>query len=742
MSQLNQTTDSSKITSEAIDLTNVLDILLENKFLIVISTVVFALVGTLYAVLAAPVYETNIVVQVEDSPDSAAKGLLGDLSSMFDVKSTSDAEIQIIGSRLVVSRAVDELGLHIKAEPKHFPLIGGWIARRAKSLSVPGILGVGGVTWGTEAIDIGQFDVPSAFYEHRYSLKTLDGGRYVVEGDGLNGPLTGKVGELLSFATTEGPAALLVRSVNAKSGAAFVLERRSRLETIEDVQKRLKIASIGKDSDVISASLQGTQADRIEKTLNAIGFQYLKQNADRKAAQAQQSLEFLDTQEPQMKRELDEAEDRYNHYRNQHSIVDIGAEAKVVLQQSADLETRLFTLRQKRQELMTRFGDEHPGVKAIDDQINATQAQIGQVTDRIKMLPIAEQGAVRLERDVRVNTDLYLALRNNIEQLRLIKAGKVGNVRIVDNAYLPEKAIKPRKTFVVAAATLLGLIVGIGLAWLRDMLFRGVTDPHTFETYTGLRVFATIPHSDFQAGLGRRIDGLGAKSTLLAVANPNDAAVESLRSFRTALQFSLLDANNNVVLVTGPTPGIGKSFVSANLADLLAASGKRVLLIDADMRRGYLNQFLSVERKGGLADVMAGTIPLTGAIRRSVRPQLDFLGTGDFPSNPAELLTNGRWKGVLDQVSSAYDVVVVDAPPVLAVADAENLAPNAGSVFLVAKFGKTRVGEIDECIKRLSQGGAHVTGILFNGMKSRGAFSYGGKYASYRYVSYDYETRK
>ncbi|MDR3095645.1 MAG: polysaccharide biosynthesis tyrosine autokinase [Paraburkholderia sp.] len=742
MSLLNQpNTTETKSTADEIDLASVLDILVENRVLIAVVTGLCMLIGVLYAFLATPVYETNIVVQVEDSPDSAAKGLLGDLSSMFDVKSTSDAEIQILGSRLVVSRAVDARRLYINAKPKRFLVLGGWISRRAKTLSQPGLFGVGGYTWGTEAIEVDQFDVPADFYERRYRLTSLGSDRYQVEGDGLAQPVQGRVGEPVSFTTSLGSGSILVRKISAEPGAIFTVERRSRLQTIDDVQKRLKIASVGKDSDVISASLQGSDTERLEATLNEIGFQYLKQNTERKAAQAEQSLEFLNTQEPQMKRELEEAEDRFNQYRNQNAIIDVDAEAKVVLQQSSDLETRLFTLRQKRPELMTRFGDKHPAVVAIDEQIGATQSQLGQVSDRIKALPIAEQGAVRLERDVRVNTDLYVALRNNMEQLRLIKAGKVGNVRIVDNAYLPELPIKPRKAFVIAAATLFGLIVGIGLAWLRDMLFRGVTDPHTFETYTGLTVFATIPHSDAQAGLARRIDGLGAKSTLLATARPTDPAIESLRSLRTALQFSLLEARNNVVMITGPIPGIGKSFITANLSDLIAASGKRVLLIDADMRRGYLNQYLNADRKRGLADVLTGALPLGGAIRRSIRPNLDFLSTGEFPSTPFELLVNGRWKALIEEASGLYDVVMIDAPPVLAVSDAEIMAPFAGSVFLVAKFGKSRLGEVDETVKRLAQGGAQVTGILFNGMKSRGAFAYGGKYASYRYVSYNYEAR-
>ncbi|WP_233882885.1 polysaccharide biosynthesis tyrosine autokinase [Paraburkholderia flagellata] len=742
MSPLNQSTVATKSESDEIDLATILDVLIANRLLIAVVTVSFLLLGTLYAYLATPVYESNLVVQVEDSPDSAAKSLIGDLSSMFDVKSTSDSEIQILGSRLVVSRVVDSLKLHISAKPRRFPVIGGWIARRAKTTSSPGILGMGGYAWGTERIEVEQFDVPSDLYEHKYELTATGDGQYRIEGEGVDHAVSGKVGSPLTFSTSAGPARLFVRNIAANSGTVFLLTRSSRQQTIDDVQKRLKISTVGKDSDVISAALQGKDPDRIAATLNEIGHQYVTQNADRKAAQAEQSLQFLTMQEPDMKHELEQAEDRFNQYRNEHGIIDTNQEAKVVLQQSSDLETQLFTLRQKREELLTRFGDQHPAVKAIDEQVGATRTQLNQVSARIKTLPLDEQGAVRLERDVRVNTDLYIALRNNMEQLRLIKAGKIGNVRIVDSAYVPELPVKPKKIPVIAAATLLGLVFGIVLAWLRDTLFRGVTDPHTFETYTGLNVLVTIPHSDAQAGLARKIDGLEAKSVVLAKARPSDPAVESLRSLRTALQFSLLEARNNIVMISGPTPGIGKSFISANLADLFASSGKRVLLIDGDMRRGYLNQYLGVGRTRGLADVLAGRLSLAAATLLAVRPNFDFLSTGEFPSHPSELLINGVWGSILKEASRMYDVVLVDVPPVLAVSDAEIMAPHAGRIFLVAKYGKTRVGEIDESVKRITQGGAQVSGLLFNGMRSLGKFSYGGKYASYRYVSYDYEKRE
>ncbi|RQR64624.1 tyrosine protein kinase [Burkholderia sp. Bp9125] len=742
MTQSNQHADVNVMETTELDLASVLDVLLDNRLLIAAIAAVFIFLGTLYALLVTPIYESNILVQIEDSPDaSAAKDLLGTLSTMFDVKSTADAEIQILGSRLVVSRAIDKLKLFIHAKPHRFPVIGGWLARRQDGLSVPGLFGVGGYTWGRESIDVATFDVPKQLEGKPYKLVVLAGGRYELSGPGFDQPVNGRVGTAETFPASAGPINFFVRGTNAAAGARFDLVRASRMDTIEDLQKQLRIQELGKQSGVISATLRSDDPVRLSATLNEIGDQYVRQNVDRKAAQAENSLEFLASQEPKMKRDLEQAENLLNDYRNTHKILDLTEEGKSILAQSADAEQQLFMLRQKRQELLTRFGPMHPGVVAIDEQIAGTQDHIGELTNQIKRMPTAQRDAIRLERDVRVNTDLYLTLRNNIEQLRLLKAGKIGSVRLVDVASLPERAVSPKKMIVVVVATLLGLFAGAGAAFLRDKLFTGVTNVRSLEAHSGLAVYATVPHSEQQRKLATSLAGSMAagQANLLANVYPGDPAVESLRSLRTALQFAMLDAHNNVVLLTGPSPGLGKSFTSANLAVVLAES-KRVLLVDGDLRRGILNKYFGEERGTGIADFIAGTRSAADIIRKTNVPNLDLVTTGTLPPNAAALLLNRNWLSFIQNASADYDIVLIDSPPVLAVTDAAIIATIAGTVFLVARFGQTRVGEVVESVKQLAQSGSRVSGLIFNGMKTRGGnYRYGGKYGSYRYVSYNYE---
>ncbi|ABC39525.1 polysaccharide biosynthesis tyrosine autokinase [Burkholderia thailandensis] len=722
------------------DFVAVLDILIEGRWLIAAIALGCFVVGVAYAVLSKPVYQADILIQVEDSPDtSAAKSLLGDVSSLFDVKSSAAAETQILASRLVVSRAVDNLKLFIDAKPKRFPVIGNWLARRSEGLSNPGLAGFGGYAWGQERINVATFDVPRAMEGDTFELTMLDARRYRLAGGDLERNVEGAIGTLERFSAKGGAIVLRVDAVAAKPGATFVLVRHSRLRTIEDLQDNLDVQERVKQSDVVVASLRDTDPDLVSSALNEIGRQYIAQNIQRKSAEAAQSLEFLNGQLPALKRQLTDSEARLTKLRDEHGTVDLTEEAKLALAQSADAKTRLLELRQKRQEALSRFTPKHPSVIAIDQQIAALDGYRGAAEQQIKRLPDLQQQLVRLMLDVKVNTDLYTALLNNMQQLQLVRAGKVGNVRLVDTAAVPEVPVKPKKALVALASLLLGVLAGCGTAVGRSMLFHGISDPNEIERRLGLNVYATVPRSDQQRALTERAKRRERALSLLSVAHPDEPAVESLRSLRTALQFAMLDARNNVVVIAGPAPGVGKSFVSANLAAVLTMAGKRVLLIDGDIRKGHLNDYLGLARGKGFSELIAGSAQPDEVLHRDVIVGLDFISTGAMPKHPAELLLHPRLPELIGEFSKHYDVVLIDSPPVLAVADTGILAATAGTAFLVALAGSTKLGEIAESAKRLAQNGVRLSGVVFNGINPRlGQYGYGSKYGGYRYVAYEY----
>ncbi len=721
---------------EELDLVRYLDVLLANRRLVGIITAAALALGAAYAVFTPPLYEADMLIQVEDNGMSASS-ILGDASSLFDVKTQAAAELEILHSRMVVGKAVDALQLYIDAKPKYFPFVGSWIAGRNKTLSNPGLFGMGGYAWGAESLKIATFDVPKVIEGETLKLTTLANGAFQLDYADFDQPIRGQVGTPLQVTQGIGTVRLLITELHAKPGAAFKLVRNSQPKTVLKLQEDLTIEAKGKQSGIIGASLRGRDPELTATIVNQIGQEYVTQNVERKTAEAQSSLSYLEGQLPRLKANLSVSEQRYNDLRNSRGTFNLSQEGTAFLQQSVASDTELADLKQKQAELLTRFAPGHPVLRALEKQIAAASAKSGSIATRMKALPDLEQSSLRLTRDLQVANDTYINVVNNVQRLQLVKAGKVGTVRQIDYANIPEEPVKPRKAMVLALAAMIGLMLGVVVAFVRDGLFGGLTNAHEIEQHAGLKVYSTVPFSPAQVTLSKAIYERQAGTHLLASIAPNDAPVESLRSFRTALQFAMLGAPNNRVLMTGATESIGKSFVSANLAAVLGAAGKRVLLVDADLRKGYLNQYFGLARASGLSDLLIETASIEDVVHRNVAPGLDFISTGALPPNSADLLQNARMARLLDSLSELYDLVIVDTPPVLAVSDTATIAAHCAAVFLVGRFKRTTIGELLEATKQLEQANVAVKGVIFNGLDAKG-LRYGSKYGQYRYVAYEY----
>jgi tyrosine-protein kinase Etk/Wzc len=725
------------------ELSSYLDVLFDNRWLIAAIALTVALLGAAYAFMAKPVYEANMLVHVEEESQKEAKNIMGEMGSMFDVKAAATAEIELIRSRLVVSRAIDNLRLYIVTQPKYFPVIGKRLADYNKGLSSPGIFGYGGYVWGGEKIDVSAFNVPDALLNRDFVVTAEGNGQFSINEKENNIALKGSVGMPLNVETEKGPIELRVDQLAANPGAQFLLRRTSRLALIESVQKNLQVTEQGKQSGIIDVKLQGDDPRSVHSVLAEISKEYIRQNGSRKTEEADKSLAFLNKQLPELKQQLEQSEAKYNQFRNAHGTIDLGEEAKLSLQQSAAAKTRKIELDQKKTELLTRFTENHPVVMGIDSQLKEINREIRTIAEHIKTLPTLEQEVVRLSREVKVNTDLYTALLNTAQQLRMITVAKRSNVRLIDAPMLPEKPVSPDRPKIIAIALLLGLFLGVVVAFLKKALHRGIDDPVEIEKMLGVPVYATIPHSKMQKELFDQVSRKSPKLPLLAKISSMDVAIESLRNFRTALQFSMSHSKNNIVLMTGPTAGMGKSFVSANLAAVMASTGKRVLLIDADLRNGHLHRYFDIGRQDGLVDAISGTKRLEQIVHREVIENVDFIATGTLPSNPSELLLRANFGTLLQSLSSLYDVVLIDGTPILAVSDTMIIGAHAGAIYILTRAGITTPGEIAESIKRLSQAGLAAKGVLFNDLTLRpGRYGYGYKYGKYRQVQYSFGSQQ
>lgn len=732
MTLLKQNRSAEQADDDEIDLSEIFGALRESWKQIAIVMVCVLLLGAIYAVLGTPVYRADAMIQVDDdSGTGSINDKLGDLASLFQSKATADAEIELIRSRLVVGETVSRLHLDISAKPHYFPLIGAAIARLSQGesgLAKP-LLGLGSYAWGGERIGVSVFDVPTDYYEKRFKLRALDDQRYELSDPDGDVFIRAKVGEVATGMMPEGAVRITVSSLVARPGAHFDLMRYSTQQTVEDLQKKLDIAEKTKQSGIIGVKLDGEDAQRITATINMIASLYVQRNVDRKSAQAQQMLGFLGDQLPQLRSDLDQSEARYNAFREKSGAIDLDAQGKLLLQSVVDAKSHLVDLQQQRAELVQRYTPSHPMVAAIDARIAELEHQQDLYERQVTDLPQTQQEALRLMRDVKVNTDLYMKLLDSTQQLRVLKAGQLGNVRTVDFAVVPEEPVRPKKVLVIPLAAAFGLLIGCVVALGRRMLHRGLESPAEIEHAVEVPVYAIISHSEKQIALEQSARRNPTKPGVLAAVFPDDIAVEGLRSLRTALQFGVLKPENNIVMITGPRPGVGKSFVSVNLATVLAATGKRILLIDADMRRGDVHSYFSINGKPGLSDVLTGREP-DSVIHRQALPNLDVMMAGAAPDRPSELLLRERFSAMLTSLAASYDMVIVDSPPVLAVTDPMLIGKLAGATLMVVRHGYHSAAELRETTRHLSNAGVGVDGVLLTDVPQRGA-AYGA-YSDYR----------
>jgi tyrosine-protein kinase Etk/Wzc len=726
-------------TGDELRLSDYLAAILGSWRIVVSVMLAVVLLGTAYAFLASPVYKADAMIQVtEAAPQNNANGqanAVQTVSQMFDSKSTTAAEIELLRSRAVVEDTVKKLHLDITARPRYFPIVGGMISGILGTRNgEPPVSWLSGFAWGNESIAVPKFDTPKDLYDKSFTLTAGENGNYVLsDPDGI-AILNGKVGQEASGTSTFGPVTILVDKLVGEEGSKYELSRASTLGTVDELQHRLTVTETALQSGIIALSLEGRDSKLTSQIVNDIASRFVQQDLDTRSAEAGKTLAFLEQQLPQLRAQLDASEEKYNTFRNKQGTVDLSEESRLLLQQVVDNKSKLLDLQQQRAELSQRFTPSHPAVAALDAQIAALTNAQGALTKNVAVLPDTEQNAVRLLRDVRVNTQLYTNLLNSAQELRVAKAGQVGNVRVVDFAEAADDPVRPKRVLVILISVAAGLILGILVAFVRKSLYGGVERPEEIEKRLGVRVFAIVPRSTQQLRLQQKVGARSQGLHVLAATSPEDAAVEGIRGLRTSLQLQMADARNNVVMLTGSRPDAGKSFLSVNLATLVASTRKRVLLIDGDMRRGDVHSHFGVRHMPGLSDVLMGS-DIESAVLHDVLPGVDLLTKGSLPSHPSELLMSDRMHEVLDLLKRQYDLVIIDTPPVLAVTDATVIGRHAGTSLLVVRHGRNQVEEIGETMKRLHHGGVNMKGVLLTDVPQSKLMS-GSAYTNY----YGYES--
>lgn len=739
-------TSKTNTSNDEIDLSRLFGTLLDFKWWVIGATFAAACIGLTYGILATPIYQSDALVQLEKTGGGFPG--MGELSAMFEDTSEAATEIEIIRSRMVLGTVVEQLRLDISVQPKRFPLIGDFIARRYSGDEPNNAKIFTSYAWGGEVLRFGEFQLPDRLRGEELLLTVLDDQQFKIEFEGET-LVSGAVTDNIETQTPYGRVHIRMSDLRARPDTEFTVQQRSRLSAINRLRAGLSVNERGRQTGILELKMTGPDRVQVNNALNAITQEYLLQNVRRNAAEIERSQEFIEEQLPRLRAELQQAEDNLNRFRTANQSIDINFDTQRVLQQMVEIDQQLYELSVKEIELSRLYTESHPNYQALTRQRDQLQAEREELSGEIGELPESQQQILRLTRDVEVNQQVYLQMLNTNQEMNIMRAGTIGNVRIIDEASLTPGTVAPRRALILALSIILGGMVGVVIALLKGFLHRGVETPKDLED-VGISVYATIPLSDKQHAIEERMKRMVKRGTkqgrkankqklnklLLARDNPEENAVEALRSLRTSLHFAMLEAKNKVVMISGPSPEVGKTFVTSNLAVVLAQTDMRVLMIDADMRRGYMHTSFDLSNDQGLSDLLSAQSDKS-VIQKTSIENLDFIARGTVPPNPSELLMHKNFAKLIEWANKHYDIILIDTPPILAVTDAAIVGRYAGTNLLVVRFMRNQVREIEFTIERFGKAGIKIKGVILNGIEktARSSFGYGSEYYSYGYES-------
>ncbi|SEP81876.1 polysaccharide biosynthesis tyrosine autokinase [Basfia succiniciproducens] len=689
----------SKKQNDVIDLTKLLGLFWDQKRIILLSTLLCAGLGLVYSLLAPSIYMATSSVQVEEKYTG---GALQGLSSIFEQESTAGTEIAVIKSRAIVSKAVEDLNLTTEVSPVYpIPFF---------SKAVEKLMGdkpeITVARFVPKREDAQEYTLVIGSNENEYSV--LDEQKQLV--------LNGVVGEKYDNQDIE----ILVSQLKGSSGKRFSLKKMEKsdvLELVEALQKAVTADEKGKQTGVIELTFKGEDPEYIQKVLHSITQSYLEHSTARNSAEASNSLSFLQKRLPEVRDRLTKSENELNEYRQKKASVDLELEAKSVLDTLVQLDSNLNALTIRESEISQRFTKRHPNYVALLEQRQVLLDEKARLTKQLESLPETQKDTVRLTRNFEVDQQIYTQLSNKIQELDVVKAGAVGNVRILDEAQTLPKPVAPRKLIILVLTAIVGFLLGSGGVILKSILQNGILTVSEVSE-TGLVTYASVPFSKKQSALSRSKGGNRIGEGLLSDRYADDFSLESLRSLRTGLNFMLAESNKRIVLLSGVSTGVGRHFITANLADLLAKADKKVLLIDADLRNSHLHHILGVENNMGLSELLAQNIPFEQGVRH-LDSRFDLITCGSRTDAPSELLSVSRCKQLLDWAAQHYDTVLVTAPPILSVTDAAIVGQHADITLLIGRFEQTSVSEIEASRERFDNAGVEIKGFVLNGVKPR-----------------------
>ncbi|MCE0827804.1 tyrosine-protein kinase [Buttiauxella ferragutiae ATCC 51602] len=700
--KMNKEHSSDRDNVDEIDLIQIVLMLFSHKYKIIITTVLFAVLTFLYTATKQPTYIASVLIQLDKNPNNNLISKL--MSPLGNDEPSSATEMGILKSRRVLSMTIEEMGLQLVVREKRLPYIGDFLA--AFSSKKP------------PTIIVPTFSVPPESEDMDWELTVLSPDSYQLN-LGENGIFLGKVNQTLN----QSGFIINVANITAPAGTKFTLTIYSKFTVIQDLLKRLTAEELNKTSGLIHVSLTGDNKQKITQILNNISLNFREDNMTQRAEEASKSLDFVNKLLPVAQESLNRADKQLNVFKQENGSIDLPLEAKAVLESSVTIQSQQNELQLAKAELSKLYTKSHPIYRALLEKEALINEEKVALSQAISTMPKKQQEILSIKRDVEAGQEIYMQLLAKQHEFGIAKASTVANIRIVDEAISDPKPVGKLKGVSAVLGAFLGFIFSSGYCLIASLFRRLLEDTQSIENY-GVEVLASVPWSKRpQSQTFRKFKTKPIRKDFwLAREHPDDLAIEAMRSLRTAIFIALKQADKNSFLISGATPGAGKTFICGNLAAVMADTGKRILLIDADMRLGYLHEMLGLKEQYGLSEILQNNIEFKDAVQPSTQSGLDFISRGAGAVLSSELLMHDNFAQLMQWAQREYDYVIVDTPPILSITDAAIAAQHIGLSLLVLRYKINTVKELVTAINRFKKCHVELDYVVFNGVQ-KGAIS-------------------
>lgn len=771
--------------SDDINIIGVLKTLNKYKVSILLSTLIFVLLTTIFAYYKPNIYYSSATIEI------LSKGKNGGLNStdymmqaLGGNSANLDNEVTLLKSRLIVQKALESLNLTTRYYSTNS--LGKTTELYKDSPFIVSINTIEDLAYNKRIellpIDNNTFTLiikPLSKYSLKGILAQL-GLKTLKEAEKISYNKTHKYSEKITtpwFAFTVNK----IEELNPYNYSFYFIPKD---DLYKNYAENLSVSMDSQFGTILNLNYEDSVSLRAKEILNAILTQYIYQGIEDKAKTAELTLGFIDSQLDKIDKKLTHSEQNLRNYKETNQVVDLGGKVTLATTQVAEYEAEqsqlqteiniltnlkhfvdnnsdlsgltlgtikfasenlstlvknLQEMTEKKNLMLVDYTELHPEVIKLTRSISSTKKSIKQaVTSSLQQLeqrnfdlnevitkhkkslnalPLQEKELAELARPLKVNENVYEFLLEKKAETAILKSSTIAKARILDIARIEPIPIKPKRMFIIIIGFILGLIVGISLALFREYLINTIRTTEEIEEMTSLPIYGVIPFNK-------------DKTT-------KNIFAESFRNIRTKLEFLPSTEKTKIISISSSVSGEGKTTIAATLAEILAQSNKKVIILDLDLRKASLHELFKVSNSIGMSNFLTQQNSFDEVVQKTGIEGLEIITTGPLPANPSELILSPVLKNLLDVLEEEYDYIIIDTPPAGLVTDATILMNYSDISLLVIRTNYTRKEFVKNIDKMAQEHPHHKMGIILNGTVTGTEFGYGYG-ASYGY-GYGYD---